>query len=288
MRKRGLLLCLFFFLLCTALALEAWPSEQDGVSQWIIALEDENPGVRRAAARALGTMKDLRAVEPLIAVLRDRDGGVRLYAADALEKITGKDFGGDVKKWQQWLAEGKPLPEGRPTEEDEIARWIVALKSEDKFVRWAATRILGEMGNSRAVEPLITALKDRDGVVRWTAAVALSAIKDPKAVEPLIAALRDENRGVRGDAAWALAEIKDPRAVEPLIHALEDEDASVRRAAAWILGELKDPKAVEPLIAALKDEDKYVRGAAQGALKKITGKDFGEDVERWQQWLKKE
>lgn len=51
------------------------------------ALTHRVSGVRQAAADALGTMGDRRAVEPLSAALKDASLGVRAAAADALEKI---------------------------------------------------------------------------------------------------------------------------------------------------------------------------------------------------------
>jgi HEAT repeat protein len=43
--------------------------------------------MREAAAGALGQIGDARAVEPLIAVLKDSREHVRMAAADALDKI---------------------------------------------------------------------------------------------------------------------------------------------------------------------------------------------------------
>ncbi len=43
-----------------------------------------------------------RAVEALIAALKDEDPDVRKEAAKALGKITGKDFGEEAVKWQKW------------------------------------------------------------------------------------------------------------------------------------------------------------------------------------------
>lgn len=39
------------------------------------------------AAIALGEICDKRAIEPLIAALKDKEAGVRLYAAEAIRKI---------------------------------------------------------------------------------------------------------------------------------------------------------------------------------------------------------
>jgi len=116
------------------------------------------------------------------------------------------------------------------------------------------------------VGTLIQNLKDKNRNVRSSAASALGDIKDTRAVEPLIAALKDKNSIVRRLAASALAKIMDTRAVVPLIAALKDKDADVRACAAWALGDIKDSRAVEPLIAALKDKDLMVRDAAKSVL----------------------
>src|SRR5450759_2332909 len=84
----------------------------------------------------------------------------------------------------------------------------------------------------RDVKGLIKALGyQKDPAVRRAAAEALGQIGDARAVEPLIAALKDESWGVRRAAAEALGQIGDARAAEPLIAALKDPYADVRNAA---------------------------------------------------------
>jgi len=58
------------------------------VEPLIAKLDDEDKDVRRAACNALGEIKDVRAVELLIAKLDDEDKGVRQQALRALAKIT--------------------------------------------------------------------------------------------------------------------------------------------------------------------------------------------------------
>lgn len=52
-----------------------------------ILLADDNITVREYAARALGNLRDARALDSLIGALDDTDSGVRRYAAEALGKL---------------------------------------------------------------------------------------------------------------------------------------------------------------------------------------------------------
>jgi hypothetical protein len=142
-------------------------------------------------------------------------------------------------------------------------------QDKNSSVRIGAARALGNINDTRAVEPLILALKDNNSGVRIGAAWALGNINDTRAVEPLILALKDNNSSVRSIAAMALGNINDKRAVEPLILALKDNDCDVRSVAAIALGNINDTRAVEPLILALKDNNSGVRSAAKDALAKL-------------------
>ncbi len=73
----------------------------------IAALKDKSKRIRRGAAISLGAMKDPRAIEPLIAALKDESLLVRIKSAYALYEITGKDFGRNQEKWQEWWAKNK-------------------------------------------------------------------------------------------------------------------------------------------------------------------------------------
>ena len=139
------------------------------------------------------------SVEPLIAVLKDRNSRIRGEAMEALGKI------------------------GEPAVEPLIA----ALKDRNSTLRLGATKLLGDIGDVRAVEPLIAALKDDNPMVRLNASWALGKIGEP-AVEPLIAALKDDNPLVKMWARRTLARIGEP-AVEPLIAALQDDNPEVRK-----------------------------------------------------------
>jgi HEAT repeat protein len=71
---------------------------------------------------------------------------------------------------------------------------------------------------------LIQALRDDNGSVRESAAKTLGNINDTRAVEPLIQVLSDNDSVVRDYAAQALGDLGDTMAVKPLIQALKDVD----------------------------------------------------------------
>jgi HEAT repeat protein len=130
---------------------------------------------------------------------------------------------------------------------------IKLLGYKERAVRIKASEALGELGDARAVEPLIKALGDRNNeTVRRTAAAALGKLGDGRAVVPLIKALGDADRGVCVTAAEALGKLGDARAVEPLIERLGISSWSVPKAAAALV-KLGTALAVEPLIKALLD-----------------------------------
>jgi HEAT repeat protein len=188
-------------------------------------LDQEEKNARRVAAQSLGAMNDERALKALIPALEDRDEVVRTTAAESL-KSAGS------------LA---------------VAPLIDSLQRGDIHTWVPAVEILGELGDSRAAEPLILALNHKSRALRAEAAKALGKIKDPRAVPPLIGILRDDDHGVRTIAAHSLEAIGEP-AIEPLIETLRDDDIHVRVSAVIILGNLRDPRAVEPLMEALYTE----------------------------------
>ncbi|MFN3699646.1 MAG: HEAT repeat domain-containing protein, partial [Dictyoglomus sp.] len=81
--------------------------DKRAVEPLISALKDEDWYVREAAAYALGEIGDSRAVEPLISALKDKDEIFQFVAKEALKKITGMDFGIDYEKWNKWWQENK-------------------------------------------------------------------------------------------------------------------------------------------------------------------------------------
>jgi HEAT repeat protein len=234
-------------------------------------LNHRDPDVQYEAAGALGDLGDSRAVEPLIAALKnDEIGGVRWKAAEALSKIGAPavdDLIGALRhhdddvRWKAAIALGEI---GDPRAVEPL---ITLLCDEDRFVKGRAAHALGLIGEP-AVDPLISALREGDGNLRWGAAIALGKSRDPRAIEPLIRALADKYENVRAEAALSLATIGKP-ALEPLLRFLKFSDRSARIEVVTALGELKDTDAIQPLIQMLETADEEERRAIADAFDAI-------------------
>jgi HEAT repeat protein len=68
--------------------------------------------VRLAAAKALGRTRDPSAMSALNTALADRDPAMQFQAIDSLRTLTGRNFGHDVNRWQEYIASELPNSSG--------------------------------------------------------------------------------------------------------------------------------------------------------------------------------
>lgn len=93
-------------------------------------------------------------------------------------------------------------------EEGDLETLLEGLESDNVVVRQDAARMLGELGDERAVPALIERLEqDEDEFVRALSASSLADLGDERAIEPLQNALQDEDERVREAADVALAQL---------------------------------------------------------------------------------
>lgn len=103
-------------------------------------------------------------------------------------------------------------------ETDDVLHEIANLRDPAWGVRRAAVMNLGQMGDRRAVPPLLAALNDMDPPLQNFAVRSQAKLKDPRAIEPLIVlANKSANKQVADVAIQALGEFKDARGVAALI-----------------------------------------------------------------------
>jgi HEAT repeat protein len=126
-----------------------------------------------------------------------------------------------------------------------LPRLFGLLRDDNEEVRNFAAVMLGSVGSSAAVGPLVRALDDPDTNVRHAAAEALGKIKDDAAIDPLLKLL-NEGFWHQYAAIHALGEIGAPGALPHLIELLHD-DALVEPVVE-ALEKIGDPRALAPLM----------------------------------------
>ncbi|MFP4161159.1 MAG: protein kinase domain-containing protein [Ectothiorhodospira sp.] len=246
------------------------------------ALRDADPGVRRAALRALleQGVGDL-PLGALCTLLRDGDLRVQQRAVDAVV---------------------------RRDDPDTLAHLLPLLRDESEYIRRAAVEVLNGIGNSTNIKQLLVSIRDEDWWVRARSADALARIGGPRVVQAVVQLLRDDDEFVRRSAVEILNSTRDETALTHLIDALEDADWWVReravdalaaignraavpallgmlerdREAAPVviraLARLGDGRAVPPLMVRLEDADTGVRAEAVHALAELADAGNVQDI----------
>jgi HEAT repeat protein len=205
-------------------------------------VRNEDEDVRGAALRALGRIRDARAVPILIEALDCPETWLPPRIGEILVSI------------------GEPAV---PFLEAELRR------SPSEHTRMWVAEILGWLEAKSAAPILIEALSDINPEVRARAAAALGKIKDDRAVHRLLELLiSDPVPFVRVKVSQALGRIGHPAVIDYLITTLKDPEWWVRVRAVEALEKLGE-KAVAALLPALEDEDGEVRKRAAMALERI-------------------
>ncbi len=150
-----------------------------------------------------------------------------------------------------------------------IEKYCVMLHSLDDGERAAARVELAKTGRP-AVPSVIAALREDPVYLgREGAAFVLGQIGDARAVKPLIAALGDDYIAVREQASLALAKIGGRKTVDAVLEALSGGGENFLTAAAATLGLLQDKRALPALEKLARHQNKDVAAAAAGAIERL-------------------
>jgi len=250
------------------------------------ALRDEDPAVRRAAARALPPFGAEAATNPLLAALADDDPGVREALADALVALDGKVASRVAEALEDEAMEEAALRAlvRLPDADDSTLQsyadhererasgyheaWQQLTNHTDPRVqllvaglRHAALRhaehavlALGPFGDPRALDLALPDLTSRDPIQRANAIETVDALADPAVVRPLV-------------AIWEPQAASRPAGAEALRPLLRDKDPWIRACAVFSVRAIGDG-GLEQTVRDLagNDEDATVRAAAGRAL----------------------
>jgi hypothetical protein len=182
--------------------------------QILVALDDRVRDVRMAAARSLGRLEALEAIEPLIAA----------SISGRLPAAVG----------------GLALLDLGPTA---VPRLVELSAADDPRIRSGALELIGLLGEAGQAEPVLDRMTDPAGDVRAASAIALGRLGAGDARDALVRALDDRVPAVRVAAAAALGQIGGRTAADALLPVARGDAFEPARAAAQALARI-DPDLV--------------------------------------------
>jgi HEAT repeat protein len=221
-----------------------------GGARLLSALDETDPALRAAAARALADRRDVRAVGALVRRLQvaHEDGDFdaeeeRSALIDALVAIASAAR--------------------EPAVRDEVSELLAgAFEGASESLRVAIARVLAAVGGSRHASLMALLVQDPSPLVRRAAVAAVAQMPGDARRDALRLALADEAAPVRVAAAAALAGTGDAEA-------LGADDDDVRAAAVRAIAELAPKVAPQwerigaRLAAALRDRGPVVLAAVE-------------------------
>lgn len=187
-----------------------------------------------------------------------------------------------------------------------------ALRYPTETVRTYAAEELGRIGDRRALRPLIhRSVLDPSENVRLAAVAAVKSYEDPNLLAPFVKAMWSDNQSVRINAAQAVGGLGDVRGIEYLVYRLRATGGGVSRNHIYLANQLsfiqdfdvevaQTAFIADPSVGILQEgevldvrvlstertADIVERRVVRGALKKLSGQDFGDDAAAWSKWWK--
>jgi HEAT repeat protein len=260
-----------------ARALGQLDHEQSGLLL-LTALDDEDPWVRRFAARSLGQQRYAPAFERLADLVQaDPAEHVRLAAIEALGHLGGPR-GAAVLAPLTALANADVVREalsalGKISHPDALAPLEASAHAAAPSIRMESVRALQGRADDEAVRILWeVASADPEPDVAGAAVAALAAVGSEPAVAAMIALTADARS--RAAAVAGLAQVS-AALVEAVARGLESADPQVRKATVEALSRMGRPEASARLAQALDDGDPAVRLAAVGAFAHLGSRSVG-------------
>jgi HEAT repeat protein len=255
---------------------------QEAVPQLTEALKSNDADLRWRAARALGTIGDVKVIPELRKLTADSEMLVRAQTIFALGRLGATDeesltavVGGLAdKEVQVRRAAVRTISMIKPDRKVMIPLVVKMLEDADPNVAMRAMSAIAEAG-AEAVPALNAALTHPQA--RYWACIALSEMgaQAKDAVPGLIKVLADEQPQNRLQATIALAEIGPAArpALLDLTKLLNDKFEPVRNAAVFALGRIGDKAAADAVTKVDKAADSYLHMLCTWALARMSPED---------------
>jgi len=253
---------------------------KSAVEPLLRALEKAEPIAADRITKALGELRDPRAIVPLVEHIRNTESnwtshgnaieaigeiGDPVGIEPLLEVLKDESAREELRRWTRMNVAEALGTIADPRGTDSL---ITLTRDENRYVRSTAAVGLGNIGDKKSSSALHPLLNDDDRQVREQAVLALGKIGDFRSVRPLLEVASSRLPGEQWEALTAIRRIGDS-AFHPLLEALQSERPPIRVNAALALALFRDRGAVDPLLSTLQDEEASVRVAAARALGEI-------------------
>ncbi len=247
------------------------------------ALQDENPFIRRGAARALGMSGDPEAVGPLLKAFREGDpqtrketlGVLACFRDRRLTDLMMDCLFSEEEEISNIAATGL-INLGKPAVQALLKEIKTGAEKRrktayDVLVRFGRTsrENQDDLGCQEILGILEKEYKQAKGQYKESLESLIVLYNAEQPVNYYLKSLNDENTKIRRYAAYRLGEIRDPKAVKPLVAALNDSDREVKGNAIVSLGEIGGAETVEPLLKLMSCEDDGFADSAAMSLKNV-------------------
>ncbi|MSM41306.1 MAG: HEAT repeat domain-containing protein [Geobacter sp.] len=212
--------------------------------------------LKKPVIDCIGIVGDVEAIPLLMEGLREKARHVRAAAANAIIRIR-EDLPAGVAadRVDPYLREmgGTPF----------AAEFILSLSDTERFLTEPMVKILGLMGDPRAVPVLLEGC--RNDHLRRSCLQAFRELGTP-GVEALLASYQTANEEHRCYMAYVCGELGIRESVGTLRGAMRDPSHVLRRVAAVAAGKIFEPCLIDDLAALLNDEEIDVRHGAVDSL----------------------
>jgi HEAT repeat protein len=275
----------------------------DTIFTLVPLLSDSNTEVASEALKALDMFTDPCLIGPLIGYLDRVAKELQPRVAASLARLTGrKDFGTDVEKWRKWFAQQWGAVEKRDTTPAEktnlsekdirelVDEYNKEYKDADNIGKIDAIKRISGIRHKKVAKAISKALGHKDPMVRKAAAEALISQAEKSTTPALIKAFafNEPFPDIQLAIIQALGANRDPRAVPVLAKDLVDpRKAELTKARIEAMGNIKDKRCIDELISFMWKTNRGNRAhrrPLQESLKKLTGRDYGNDRRAWKDW----
>jgi len=241
----------------------------------IEALTDNFIVARKAAVIALGKVKILSALKPLLEMLSNPSLEIR---EDVISSIVNTGKLGGVREIINFFDKGNvyirrsiPIILGKIQCDDSTSYLKELLLKNDPEVKRNAVQALEKVLQVKDARLIINLLEDTDVEVKKASIKALGSINSKRAIDPLLKLLKNKNESVRQVSIQSLKRIfVNIDSYEKIYEVANSKNMIERKEAIKLLGLLEDKNSVNYMINSFKSTDNKTRKLAYNSLLQIS------------------